>query len=299
MAKKNRKAFAAGFALTFGVLITATFGFLYFVPPVPVSQLPSSIPEYSPVWAKYVPATAIQFGFENYTAIRAYNASYPTQYKVLLNIIDVGAILPSTSINSVLSVTFDRPNESVAFAFVNQDAWKNFTTAFAKSGVPPTMVGNNSIYYVRNAEQGQFQYGWIGLIPEDRGIAFAIGNADAKSALTLCLQVTPEDSLLSRLSVRQMLYIVNGTQHLAVGLQGFPGVIPQAYNTLVAVDDTGANVVIRRVLAFQNSTVALAEYNTVRASYLSSVQFTVYDSYVKAVEYQAQKGLVGAVRLVE
>lgn len=303
--KESKKPFVIGFAVTLGVLVTATFGLLYLNPPVPVNHLPSAIPEYTPMWGKYVPANAIQFGFENYTAIRVYNASYPTQYKFLLNIVDVGVSLKSTSINSVLSVTFAKPNESVAFAFVNAGAWTNFTSAFAKADYAVTKVGDSSLYYVRNAEQGQFQYGWIGLIPQDQAIAFGIGNTDAKSAVTLCLQSTSSDSILNNLGVRQMLYLVNGTQHLAVGLQGFPGVIPQANNTMVVVDDTGSQVFIRRVLQFENSSVALAQYNQVRQSYLNSHFFSVYDSplappsYVRAEEYEAQNDLIGAVRLVE
>ncbi|HUH82413.1 MAG TPA: hypothetical protein VLX33_00885 [Nitrososphaerales archaeon] len=296
--RESKKPFIAGFVVTIAVLVGGTIGLLYLNPPVPVNHI-GSVPEYSPMWAKYVPASAVQFGFENYTGIRLYNSSYPTQYKFLLDISDVGVELKSTSINSVLSVTLDKPNESVAFAFVNQGAWNNFTDAFSKVGFAVTVIGDNSLYYVRNAEQGQFQYGWIALIPGDRGIAFALGDTDAKSALSICLEVTQSDSWISTLNVRQMLYLVNGTQHLAVGIQGFPGVLPEANNTLTAVDDTGSQVLIRRVLQFQNATMALQKYDLVRQDYLNSRQFGVYDSYVKATEYEAQNDLIGAVRLVE
>ena len=275
--KASRKPIAVGFAVTVVALSVFTFALLYNRPGVPVTHVSSQAPEYSPMWGAYVPSGAIQFGFENYSAIRSYNSSYPTQYEFLLNIVDVGASLKKTSIDSVLSVTFEKPNASAVFAFVNKGAWANFTNAFAKAGVAATMVGRDSLFYVRNSEQGQFQYGWIALAPKDHAIGFALGDVDAKTALTECLQTTPSTSSLSRLDIRQMLSLVNGTDHLAVGLQGIPGVIPAANDTLTVVDDSGTQVLIHRVLEFRNSTLAVQLYNVVKQDYLDSRVFAVFD----------------------
>ena len=297
--KESKKPFVVGFVVTVVVLFSLAFGLLFYSPPLTVTHISGPIPEYNPMWAKYVPGSAIQFGFENYTAIRAYNSSYPTQYTILLNIIDLNVSLPKTNINSVLSVTLTKPNESVAFAFVNGAAWNNFTSAAEKTKYAATYVGNDSLFYVRNAERGTFQYGWLALVPADHAVAFALGDAQAKAALQIVLQTTQADSLLSKQSVRTMLYLVNGTDHLAVGNQGFPGVISQANSTLTVVDDTGSQVLIRRVLAFGSTDTAVSQYNTVRQNYLNSRIFGVYDSFVKATEYEAQNDLVGAIRLVE
>jgi hypothetical protein len=288
-----------GFTITIAVLLSLFFGVIFFRPGIPVKSLPTTIPQYSAVWGRYVPESAQLFGFENYTAIRQYNSSYPTQYKTLLNIIDLKLTLKPAAINSVMTVSFASPNESIAFAFVNQAAFSNFTNAFASVNNTATQVGGDSMYYVRDSENGQILFGWLAVIPADRGIAFAEGNTAAKAAIMECLLVNPSNSLISRLDVRQMLYVANGTRHLALGIQLFPGVLPQANETMTVVDDSGSQVVISRVLEFGSSSVAQDQYSSVKQSYLKAHLITVYDSYVLATEFEAVSDLSGAVRLVE
>ena len=298
--KESKKPFIAGFVITVVVLFSLFFGLLYIKPPVNVVSLPAKVPQYNSLWGKYVPANFALFGFENYTAIREYNSSYPTQYSTLLDILDLKVSLKSTAINAALTVSFSAPNESIAFAFVNSAAFSNFTDAFANANFAATTVGEDSMYYVRNDLNGQIQFGWLALIPADQGIAFAIGNTDAKTAIQNCLQVTPANALISRLNVRQMLYVANGTaNHLAIGIQGFPGVIPSANNTMTVVDATGTQVVVSRILEFGSTSTAVSEYSSVKQDYLNSRQFQVYDSYVQATEYEALSDVTGAVRLVE
>lgn len=298
--KESNRPFVVGFAVTVIVLLSVTAGFLYFRSSVSVENLPSSIPQYTPLWGKYIPQSFLLFGFENYTAIRHYNSSYPTQYSTLLNIIDLHVVLKAPAIESALSVSFASPNESIAFAFVNPGAFSNFTNAFAAAAPEAVPVGQSTMYFVRDLANGQVQFGWLALIPQDRGIAFAIGGNDAKTALQKCLEVTPSDSFVSDLNVRKMLYITNGSLgHLAIGVQAFPGVLPTANRTLTVVDVSGNHVIVRRVLEFNSTATALSEYNATRQSYLSSSQFAVYDSFVRATEFQAISDVVGAVRLVE
>jgi len=298
--KESKKPFIAGFVIT----VLGLFGLFVFVlsmrPVAVVNPLPASVPQYTALWGKYVPASAQLFGFENYTAIRVYNSSYPTQYSTLVDIINPHVALKSTSITSALTVTFGQPNESVAFAFVNQKAFYNFTTAFAAVSYSAVPVGPDTMYFVQDLYNGQPQYGWIALVPADRGIAFGLGTSDAKLAVQLCLQVEPSNALISRLNVRQMLYVANGTaNHLAIGLQGFAGVIPAANNTMTVVDASGSQVVVRRILEFSSTSMALAHYTTVEQDYLASRIVAVYDSYVRATQYETLAGLSGAVRLVE
>jgi hypothetical protein len=298
--KESKKAMAAGFGITVLALFGLFFGLVYFRPSVSVNHLPSTVPHYSTLWGRYVPADVSLFGFENYTAIRVYNSSYPIQYKVLLEIVNPKVSLDAPYIDSALTIAFEHPNESVAFAFVNQAAFNNFTTAFASVSFAAVHVGNDTMYNVQDLYSGQPQFGWLALIPADRGVAFALGASDAKEAVQLCLQVTPSNSLISKLDVRDMLYIANGTSnHLAIGVQAFPGVIPTANNTMTVVDASRSQVTVRRVLEFNSTSTAVADYGLVKQDYLASRAFTIYDPYVETTEYRDLSGVVSAVRLVE
>ena len=289
-----------GFAVTVGILFSLFFGLILVRPGIPTFTLPTSIPQYSAEWGPYIPANTLLFGWENYTAIREYNASYPTQYSVLFNILDLNLKLRPAAINSVITVSFAQPNESIAFAFVNQAAFDNFTTALVPFGPSAVQAGSNSMYYVRNNLNGQIQFGWLGIIPASRGIAFVVGNAGAKEALTNCLTLKPGNSLISETGVRRMLYIANGTSgHLALGVQQFPGVVPAANSTMTVVDHSGSQVEIRRILEFNSTNDAVGQYDNVKNGYLNSNQFAVYSSYVLATQYAAITDVSGAVRLVE
>lgn len=298
--KESKRPFVAGFAITVIVLFSILVGLLYIRPGITVNNLPTSIPQYSPLWGKFVPDGFLLFGFENYTAIRHYNSSYPTQYKTLLDIIDLNVSLKPAVISSVLTISFSAPNESVAFAFVNPGAFENFSSAFARVNDSGIRVGGDTMYFVRNSAQGSIQFGWIALIPADRGIAFATGTSDAKQAIQRCLQVNTGDAFVSNLNVRRMLYVANDSiNHLAIGVQGFAGVIPLANSTMTVVDASHSQVVVRRILEFNSTSTALSQYNNVKQGYLASRQFDVYDSFVRTTEFRAISDVTGAVRLVE
>jgi hypothetical protein len=298
--KESRKPVILGFTVTVAILFSLLFGVILLRPGIPMTTIPSSVPQYSAVWGSYVPSSALLFGYENYTAIRQYNSSYPQQYSVLLDILDLNIKLRPAAINSALTVSFASPNESIAFAFVDKAAWNNFTDALSGFNSTAVRVGSDSMYYVQDDEDGNIQLGWLAMLPADRGIAFAVGNSDAEQALQMCLTLKPADALITQLNVRQMLYVANGTSgHLALGIQHFPGVLPSANNTLTVVDYKGSQVVVNRVLEFNSTNVAVAQYNDVKQSYLDAHSFEVYSSYVLATQYDPPSGLTGAVRLVE
>jgi hypothetical protein len=296
----SRRSVAFGFIVTVGVLFGLFFGLIYFRPGVTVNQLPSNIPEYSSFWGNFIPSDALQSWFENYTAIRLYNSSYPTQYSTLLSVTQPSVSLGAGAIDSVLSVTLSEPNESVAIAFVNPQAFNNFTTAFSQLGYEAVNVGPDTMYgLVQNEYQGQSENGWIALVPQYRGIAFAVGSSDAKQALQICLQVPSSDSIMSKMNVRQMLYIANGTNgHLAIGIQAFPGVIPAGNNTMTVIGVSGGNTVVDHIIEFNSTSTAVSEYSTVQTDYRGSA-FTVYDAYIQAKELQSITMVAQDVRLVE
>jgi hypothetical protein len=298
--QSSRRSVAFGFIVTVAVLFGLFFGLIALRPTITVNHLPSSIPVYSSFWGNFVPSDALQSWYENYTAIRLYNSSYPTQYSTLLSVTQPKVSLGAGAIESVLSVTLTQPNESVAFAFVNQQAFNNFTTAFSQLSYEAVSVGPNTMYgLIQNEFQGQAQTGWIALIPQYRGIAFAVGSSDAKQALQTCLQVQSSNSIMSKMNVRQMFYIANGTGgHLAIGIQAFPGVIQAGNNTMTIIGVSDGSTVVDHIIEFNSTSTAISEYSMAQTDYRGSA-FTVYDSYIQAKELQSVSKVAQDVRLVE
>lgn len=301
--KESKKSVAFGFFVTVAILFGVFFGLVLARPGVTVNHLPSEVPAYTSLWGNFVPDNMVQFWFENYTAIRVYNSSYPYQFSDLLSLTKPIINLPSTSIYYSMSVTLAQPNASIAIAFVDPQAFYNFTTAFSSAsslGVTPVQVGSDTLYgLVQNDYEGSLQEGWLAVIPAYHAIAFAIGSNDAQQALEICLKVTPSSSILSRSDVRDMLYIANSTSHLAIGLQGFPGVIPSGSSTMTVVDVSGGSAVVSRIIEFNSTSTAVSQYSLVKTDYRSAVNFKVYDSFIQATEYQSVSSLGGDVGLVE
>lgn len=299
--KQSNRSVAFGFALTVIVLSGVALGLIFTRPSIQVVHLPEAVPEYTAVWARYVPSNALLFGYENYTSVRNYVA-YPF-FNSLLDIPELKLELAGSAMLGILTIALSTPNASVDIAFVNDQAFSDFSNAFSSLSYAAVREGNNSLYYVRNyANTTGFQFGWLAIIPSDKAIAFSIGSTAAEDGVIECLQVQQglATSVISRLDVRQMLYLVNGTGgHLSLGLQDFPGVVKDGAITLTVVDSSGSSVQVRRVIEFNSSQAAVNDWTEVRSAYLNAHQFTVYDSYVEAVEVGSMSDITSYVRLVE
>jgi hypothetical protein len=289
-----------GFVITLLVLGSVAVGLFLARPTVQVRSLPASVPEYSAVWARYVPSSALLFGYENYTAIRRFT-TYPV-FGTLLDLPDLGVELTGQGMVGVLTIVLSTPNASVDMAFVNDAAFRNFTTALAPHNASAVIEGGNRMYYVRNYFGGQFQFGWLAIIPSDKAVAFSLGSNDAEAALieVFGVQAGTVKSVITRPDVRRMLYIVNGTGiHLSIGLQDFAGVVRTSNATLTAVDSSSTLVQVARVVEFNSSQAAVNDWTDVRSAFLNAHGFTVYDSFVEAVELGQVSNIVQYVRLVE
>jgi|GEM_PF-3768697 hypothetical protein len=289
------------FSVTVLLLAGIALGLSLSRPSVPVMHLPQTLPTYSATWARYVPSNSVLFGFENYTLIRQYNASYPF-YGTLLTLPDVRLDLPSRLIDSVLTIVLETPNATVDIAFVSPRTFANFSETFARYGFAAVQQGQNTMYYVRDLTKGTLQFGWIALAPSDDAIAFSLGSEVAKEAIqeVLGVQQGSVSSVIDRQDVRGMLYVVNGTSgHLALGLQNFPGVVRSGVATFTVVNAVGPQLEVSRVVEFNSTSVALAQWTLVRSAYLSATKFVVFDTLVQATEFHPLSKVAEYVRLVE
>ncbi len=291
------------FIVTFVTLISV-YAVIYvsiISPAIPVDHLPSSIPPYSSFWAKYVPADAVQFGLQNYTKIRLLNSTFPLQ-NTLLQLVKPVDVIRTSDVNYFLTVIFGSPNITIDFTFLNTQSYLNFQAPLQQEVGFGEQAGNATLYSVADNVNGQLVLGWLALIPGDQTVAFAAGTADAKQAISLSLQsaASPASvSILSRSDIVQSLYIIGGVaDHIGVGGQNFPGVVRSGLMTVISVDSKGPFLYVTNVIAFGNSTAAMAHYLDVKHAYLGAQKFVVYDSFVMAQEQDGLNKLFGDYRLV-
>ncbi len=263
-------------------------------------SLPGNIPNYDAVWGRYTPSNAVSVSFENLTMLHAINSSLPPE-KVILQVISPEILLKNSEVKAIASITLVSPNATVDVAFVGKATFERFSQILAKGGEFPANFGDSTLYEVRVNPGPNIQLGWIAVIPRDNAIAFSPGAGGAKSALTESLSVVYgiSPSILSRKDVTQMLYTAGGSGgHLGIQVQNFPGVVRTGEATLVSVDAVGGSAQITYVVEFPNPETASAQFGAVKSAYLSSHQFTIYDNFVKAVEYQPISAVEAAIRLV-
>ena len=299
--KKKPRTVAYSFFATFIILALVTFSVFLYRAPVEVVHLPSNLPNYHSLWGKYVPDNVVLFGFENYSKIREQNSSYPL-YGKLLDLVEPRISLNGSDISYFLTIVFETPNKTLDIAFVQKPTFQLFSDTLSKESSFSAKEGDSDLYFVRNRVQQGFEVGWLALIPNDFAVAYARGTSDARSAISVSLSVLngTRSSVITRTDVDQMLYILNGPDgHLAVGFQNFPGVVRSGEMTFLAVDALGQSAQVLSVVKFSGPDVALSQYGSVKSAYLSATKFTVYDSYVLAVETGPISKITQFVRLVE
>ena len=301
--KRPRRALRFSFAVTFSVLtliLVAVYANAY-LNPVPVKHLPAQTPEYQAEWAKYVPASVLQFSFQNFTYVKQLNSSLPF-FNTILQISNPAASLTTEDVVYFVSMQFGIPNASVDIAFLKPSSYSSFAAKFADLTSFGHPVGNNSLYQVLDTATGKPTLGVLALIPGDRAVGFAPGISEAEDGVTRALRVPDQvnASILGLPDVRQMLYIVGGaSNHIALGLYSFNTEISTSQKTLTAIDQRGTRINVSRVIAFPDSSTAYDQFSTVRQTYLGATNIIVFDSYVRASQLDHISKLGGDYRLVQ
>ena len=286
MAKKRSRAFIYSFLITFLSLAGLAF-FLYTNSgPVQVTHLPSSIRSYNPVWGKYVPSDAVFLSLVNYTMITSTNSSLPPPGE-LVRLSSPPLSINQSDIRFLLEVTLATPNATIDVVFLKPSSFTTLTNTFDSRGGAPSMVSGSAVYPIRTSVNGQSQDGWMAVLTKDGAVDFGLGAQLGKDAVVKSLDVANGhvDSILSRPDLSQLFYIVGGaTNHYALDIQNFAGVVRTGQLTLTSVDLAANQVQVSNVVEFSDPGKASSEVQTVRNAYLSAHQFVVYDSYVKAIE---------------
>ena len=303
--RKKNTAFVASFVIVLGVLTIGTFSLYYLSVQVPVNHLPSKIPQYSPVWGKYVPGDFVQMGLENFSLTRPINSSVPPS-NMILQLVKPRINVSSDQVTALLTVTLRVPNATVDVAFLTGPAFDSLNSLLSSQAKYSATLSGITAYFIGTVTSGggntTVTFGWLAPVEQDRSIAFAVGYEDAEVAVKAILDTangyTP--SMLSLSDVDKAIYLVGGaSNHLAVGFENFPGVARTSNMTAISVDLQGGSILVSNVVGFNSTQTAVSQYRYVKSVYLTYSRFTVYDSFVDVQAIRPLSQLEDSIRLVE
>jgi len=299
--RKNGRLFVASFGLTVAVLVVLLVALLV-VPPtfvVPSRSIPTTLPSYPVSWTRYVPSNVLTVSVVNYTMIRHLNSS-AVPADDLLDLTNPRENLTSAMVNALVVASFSTPNGTASVIYLTAQGFSQFAGPLEKAY--SQVLGSKPEFYYTSAQEGNAsQAGWLALVPSGNIVAFAFGASPAREAIDLCLEAAngTATSILQRSDIRQVLYILNGTQnHLSFSVQDFPGLVSTGNLTALSVDDAGTTIHVSYVVEFKDSATAKSQEGYMRDNYLTAVSFTQYDRFLEALESQPFAQLQYAVRLV-
>ena len=304
--KSKRGSVALGFVVTVGVLSLFTLVLLESNrgPSVTVEQMPAKIPSYPGFLQQYVPSDALQVSFDNLTAIRAVNQSVITDQQ-FFELDQPKVSMNTTAINWRLTVGLTVPNATVTIVTLDPGTFSSLAASLAGAGstnaVPTEKAGNLTLYAAAGTQAGEVQAYWLTVIPGESTLLYSPGGNEALQAVESVLKVYHggAPSIASQTGVDRMLYTVNGTEdHLALGIQNFPGSVQSGNATVIAVDASQTSALINYVVRFADANQASSQVGAVKSAYISADQFFQYGEMVKAVEAQPISQLKVAVGLV-
>ena len=289
------------FVVVLLLLTGGTAALYYFSSQIPVNHLPTTIPEYSAPWGRYVPADFVQVAFQNFTLSRAINSSIPAD-NTILQLFNPDFTVQTHQLNAIESVTLSRPNQTVDIAFLAPSVYSLFNnTLFAKANYTASYSGIR-LYFVGNRfNSTAVEFGWIAPVAEDHAVVYSIGYGPAQTAVEKVLATVVGDipSVLSLEWVDREVYIVNGTSgHIALGFENFPGIVRTSNLTGIFVDPAGAHLAVSNIVGFNSTSFAVSQYGYVKSVYRTFTSFRVYDAFVKVSLVWPASNLEEAIRLV-
>lgn len=301
-ARKRSNTVKLSFVATVLVLVVITVIAYAFSFGIPQYSVPSNLPPYTGLMGRYGPANALQVTFDNYTAIRAVNSS-AVENKQLIGLVVPAVKVYASSVLAQVLVTLvgssPKVNNSATAAILTQQGFSNISQAFSQSNLVPDQEGPFRLYNVTNNANGRIRNEWVTLVPPDSAVLFSEGTSGAKATLTAMLNVWQGNapSILSLKNVTRMLYAVDGTKHLALSVQNFPGQALTSSMGVVAVDVVSGMAQLSNVVRFTNATYASSQVPEVKAVYRYATDFSQYEESIKAVETFPQSSLQEAVGL--
>src|SRR5207244_10374637 len=167
-----------------------------------------------------------------------------------------------------------QPDSTVIVALLRSDGYLRIAGALRSFPQPPTVIGNRTACSVADNGTGRKLAYWLTLVPNRGALIFSQGALEALGGIRRIVGVMngTVNSILSNVEVARMVYVVNGTNHLALGIQNFPGVVRTGLGTLISVDSKGQSLEITYVIRFNGTATATSQAQTVQADFLPARQ---------------------------
>jgi hypothetical protein len=301
-AKKRSQRVKISFAVTVLALSAITIVAYSLSFGIPTYSVPSNLTPYSGLVGKYGPSDALQVTFDNFTAIRAINSSAVQESELIRLTQPEVTVLTSSILQQVLvTLVGTNPvvNNSATAAILDTRAFSNLSRALASSKLAPDLYGPFKLYNLTDNANGRTRNEWMTLISSDSSVVFSEGTAGARSTVIKMLNVWEGSapSILSLQNVTRMLYSVDGTKHLALSIQNFPGQVLTSDMGALAVDVVSGTVQVSNVVRFSNSTLASSQVSQVKSAYRFASDFSRYEESIKAIETFPLSNLQEAVGL--
>ena len=286
------------------LVLVLLFLAVYETPPEEVSTetVPSTLPHYSAPWGPFVPAIALQVGFDNFTMIRAANQTILPDSSVLLNVTNPSAVVRDSDTVYDLSVSVVTPNSTYDVLFLKASSYARVSSQFTTMGQKQD-GGAATLHNVTDSYQGTVELSWVGLFPAQDALAFSAGQIAGAQTLDIVFDSFNSTiaQMISFTSIPQLLYSVGGPGgHFAIGIQNFPGLVSTGVLTLIAVDPLQTYTQTSFVVQFANQATAEAQVTTMKQDYPASHDFTIYtpSSDVKAIVLTKSTGLQAAIQQI-
>ena len=300
--KKGKNRVKISFAATILVLSSITVIVYALSFRVPSYSIPANLPPYGGLIGKYAPSDSLQVSFQNYSAIRAINASAVPNNQ-LVNLVNPSITVHVSAVQQQVLVTLLNPalhiNNTATAAVLDTGAFTNLSRALTNSNLVPDMEQNFALYQVNDSSNGRTKTEWLTLVPGGSSVVFAEGALDAKATILRVLSVwdgaTP--SILTSQNVTRMLYPVGGTNHLAFTVENFTGEVLSSKMGVVTLDVTNQRIQLTHVVRFASSSLASAQVGQVQGVYRFANDFSIWEENVEAVQSYSLSNLQGAVVL--
>jgi hypothetical protein len=263
-------------------------------------HIPSTFPTYGGIIGSYAPADVQQVSYDDFSGIRAINKSAIAN-ATFLSLKEPKLVLSLAEVNARIGISLSQPNATVQVMFLTSSSFERASLAFNSTSLPYSKVGPSRLFSVADFSGGTPTATWLTLIQIDHAVAFSPGAIPAFDALSQVLEVQgrTRSSILSRQDVQRLFYPVDGTaNHLAIGIQNFPGAVTTGQMTLVSVDQADIALKISYVVKFMDSGQAQAQAGYVKKVYLGAQEYISYDEFIQVIEAQPTASLREAIALV-
>lgn len=259
-----------------------------------IEHLPEKIDFKQERWMDFVPSKTEHLIFLNYTAVLEQSEDLLPS-KPLINIVGANVSILPREMQYISTLTLPnagRDSTIIQLMKPLSQAMDDLSAAVSPS-TPQERYSGVSIYKVINridARTPQLIGGYMVFISEHA--IFAIGGSDALAWLKTVIDTDDArgDRLFDGRDIRYARHL-SGNARMGFSMTLFQSVVPEAKITLRSLDLVGGQLMIKAVLSFPSTDVAVAQAEAVRRAYPSWFSYRILDNFMVVSRSSGMEGL--------